>query len=144
MWIRFNFFLFKLFSKFRAKDWHPWQFYGVLVVVMIVAFCFIHGQLCWETSTIMKVHCAIKEAIAKQISRQINICILTVLVFNLYVWKRHRLTASKYHINRNLLLIRCRFDSNLTEVFIVWRSVWVKIWVRDTNNIKFVHHVVCC
>ena len=57
----------------------------------------------WEILTILKVHCAIKKAIAKQIWRQINICILTVLMFDLYVWKRHRLTASKYHVNRKLL-----------------------------------------
>ena len=31
------------------------------------------------------MHCGIKEAIAKQIWRQINICILTALIFDIYV-----------------------------------------------------------
>ena len=63
----------------------------------------ICGHLFWETLTILKVHCATKEAIAKQIWCQINIFILMVLIFDLYVWKPHRLMASKYHVNRKLL-----------------------------------------
>ena len=27
------------------------------------------------------------------------------------------------------------------QIAIVWRSVWVKIWFRDTNNIKFGNYV---
>ena len=37
------------------------------------------------TSLLRNVHCAMNKVIAKQIRRQINICILTVLVSDLYV-----------------------------------------------------------
>ena len=63
----------------------------------------IHGHVCWETLMFLKVHCAIKNAIAEQIWREINICILTALIFDLYVGKWKRLTALKYHVNGKLL-----------------------------------------
>ena len=66
----------------------------------------------------MKVHCAIKEAIAKQIWRQINICILTVLIFNRFSCLKTTPTngVEMSRKQKVTVLIRCRFDFNLTDI----------------------------
>ena len=64
------------------------------------------------------MHCAIKEAIEKQIWRQINICLLTVLIFDRFLCLKTTPTngveiSSKQKVT---VLIRCHFEFNLTDI----------------------------
>ena len=45
----------------------------------------IHGHLCWEKLTNLKVHCRIKEALTKHIHHQVNFS-KTVLYIYIYIY----------------------------------------------------------
>ena len=64
------------------------------------------------------MHCAIKEAIEKQIWRQINICLLSVLIFDRFLCLKTTPTNG-VEISRKqkvTVLIRCHFEFNLTDI----------------------------